>query len=199
MNHLSNGKTNLKMASLNKRRTIEYILEQSISTDTPIRYTQAEMDMKIAELTFGSTAREEKSSVALSYVPVVNENPTDNSSNEAITKSTSSMKQDTSKVVSENKDTETASSRTTEENNSDNIFMEQCICWPRIKRMMTMHITKKKRDAIVKLHRQGESIELLTAISGLNRTTITSIIKKDDSEKLFREFNMVSEKLSFER
>ena len=28
-----------------------------------------------------------------------------------------------------------------------------------------MHITKKKRDAIVKLHRQGESIELLTAIS----------------------------------
>jgi hypothetical protein len=62
--------------------------------------------------------------------------------------------------------------------------------------MMTMHITKKKRDAIVKL---GESIELLTAISGLNRTTITSIIKKDDSEKLFREFNMVSEKLSFER
>ena len=112
----------LKMASLNKRRTIEYILEQSISTDTPIRYTQAEMDMKIAELTFGSTARE-KSSVALSYVPVVNENPTDNSSNEAITKSTSSMKQDTSKVVSENKDTETASSRTTEENNSDNIFM----------------------------------------------------------------------------
>ena len=102
----------LKMASLNKRRTIEYILEQSISTD-----------MKIAELTFGSTAREEKSSVALSYVPVVNENPTDNSSNEAITKSTSSMKQDTSKVVSENKDTETASSRTTEENNSDNIFM----------------------------------------------------------------------------
>ena len=55
-----------------------------------------------------------------------------------------------------------------------------------------MHITKKKRDAIVKLHRQGESI-------GLNRTTITSIIKKDDSEKLFREFNMVSEKLSFER
>ena len=54
-----------------------------------------------------------------------------------------------------------------------------------------MHITKKKRDAIV--------IELLTAISGLNRTTITSIIKKDDSEKLFREFNMVSEKLSFER
>ena len=52
-----------------------------------------------------------------------------------------------------------------------------------------MHITKKKRDAIVKLHRQGESIELLTAISGLNRTTITSIIKKDDSEKLFREFN----------
>lgn len=54
-----------------------------------------------------------------------------------------------------------------------------------------MHITKKKRDAIVKLHRQGESIELLTAI--------TSIIKKDDSEKLFREFNMVSEKLSFER
>ena len=40
-----------------------------------------------------------------------------------------------------------------------------------------MHITKKKRDA----------------------TTITSIIKKDDSEKLFREFNMVSEKLSFER
>ena len=60
-----------------------------------------------------------------------------------------------------------------------------------------MHITKKKRDAIVKLHRQGESIELLTAISGLNRTTITSIIKKDD--KLFREFNMVSEKLSFER
>lgn len=61
------------------------------------------------------------------------------------------------------------------------------------------HITKKKRDAIVKLHRQGESIELLTAISGLNRTTITSIIKKDDSEKLFREFNMVSEKLSFER
>ena len=113
----------LKMASLNKRRTIEYILEQSISTDTPIRYTQEEMDMKIAELTFGSTAREEKSSVALSYVPVVNENPTDNSSNEAITKSTSSMKQDTSKVVSENKDTETASSRTTEENNSDNIFM----------------------------------------------------------------------------
>ena len=113
----------LKMASLNKRRTIEYILEQSISTDTPIRYTQAEMDMKIAELTFGLTAREEKSSVALSYVPVVNENPTDNSSNEAITKSTSSMKQDTSKVVSENKDTETASSRTTEENNSDNIFM----------------------------------------------------------------------------
>ena len=103
----------LKMASLNKRRTIEYILEQSISTDTPIRYTQAEMDMKIAELTFGSTVREEKSSVALSYVPVVNENPTDNSS----------KKQDTSKVVSENKDTETASSRTTEENNSDNIFM----------------------------------------------------------------------------
>ena len=33
------------------------------------------------------------------------------------------MKQDTSKVVSENKDTETVSSRTTEENNSDNIFM----------------------------------------------------------------------------
>ena len=33
------------------------------------------------------------------------------------------MKQDTSKVVSENKDTKTASSRTTEENNSDNIFM----------------------------------------------------------------------------
>lgn len=28
-----------------------------------------------------------------------------------------------------------------------------------------MHITKKKRDAIIKLHRQGESIELLTAIS----------------------------------
>lgn len=113
----------LKMASLNKRRTIEYILEQSISTDTPISYTQAEMDMKIAELTFGSTVREEKSSVAPSYVPVVNENRTDNSSNEAITKSTSSMKQDTSKVVSENKDTETVSSRTTEENNSDNIFM----------------------------------------------------------------------------
>lgn len=111
------------MASLNKRRTIEYILEQSISTDTPISYTQAEMDMKIAELTFGSTVREEKSSVAPSYVPVVNENRTDNSSNEAITKSTSSMKQDTSKVISENKDTETVSSRTTEENNSDNIFM----------------------------------------------------------------------------
>ena len=62
-----------------------------------------------------------------------------------------------------------------------------------------MHITNKKRDAIIKLHRQGESIELLTAISGLNRTTITSIIKKDDSEKLLRDFNMVSERLSFER
>ena len=62
-----------------------------------------------------------------------------------------------------------------------------------------MHITKKKRDAIVKQHRQGESIELLTAIIGLNRTTITYIIKNDDSEKLLREFNMVSEKLSFER
>lgn len=61
-----------------------------------------------------------------------------------------------------------------------------------------MHITKKKRDAIIKLHRQVESIELLTAISGLNRTTITSIIKKDDSEKLLRDFNMVSESLSFE-
>lgn len=41
-----------------------------------------------------------------------------------------------------------------------------------------MHITKKKRDAIIKLHRQGESIELLIAISDLNQTTITSIIKK---------------------
>ena len=95
------------------------------------------------------------------------------------------MKQDTSKVVSENKDTKTASSRTTEENNSDNIFMNSAFAGLESKRMMTMHITKKKRDAIVKLHRQGESIELLTAISGLNRTTITSIIKKDDSEKLF--------------
>lgn len=59
-----------------------------------------------------------------------------------------------------------------------------------------MHITKKKRDAIIKLHRQGESIELLIAISDLNQTTSTSIIKKDDSEKLLREFNMISAKLS---
>ena len=109
----------LKMASLNKRRTIEYILEQSISTDTPISYTQAEMDMKIAELSFGSTVREEKSSVAPSYVPIVNENRIDNSSNTTTTKSTPSMKQD----VSENKDTETSSDSTTEENNSDNLFM----------------------------------------------------------------------------
>lgn len=113
----------LKRASLNKRRTIEYILEQSISTDTPISYTQAEMDMKIAELTFGSTVQEEKSSVALSYVPVTNENRTDNSSNEPIAKSTPSVKQDDSKIVSENKDTETSSSSTTEGDNSDNIFM----------------------------------------------------------------------------
>ena len=111
--------SDLKRASLNKRRTIEYILEQSISTDTPISYTQAEMDMKIAELSFGSTVREEKSSVAPSYVPIVNENRIDNSSNTTTTKSTPSMKQD----VSENKDTETSSDSTTEENNSDNLFM----------------------------------------------------------------------------
>lgn len=113
----------LKRASLNKRRTIEYILEQSISTDTPIRYTQAEMDMKIAELTFGSTVQEEKSSVASSYVPVVNENRTDNGFNKAITKFTPSMNQDDSKIVSESKDTETSTSSTIEENTSDNLFM----------------------------------------------------------------------------
>lgn len=111
--------SDLKRVNLNKRRTIEYILEQSISTDTPISYTQAEMDMKIAELSFGSTVREEKSSVAPSYVPIVNENRIDNSSNTTTTKSTPSMKQD----VSENKDTETSSDSTTEENNSDNLFM----------------------------------------------------------------------------
>ena len=115
--------SDLKRASLNKRRTIEYILEQSISTDTPISYTQAEMDMKIAELTFGSAVREEKSSAVPSYVPVVNENCTDNSSNTGTKKSTSSVKQDDPKIVHENKDTETSSSSTTEENNSDNIFM----------------------------------------------------------------------------
>jgi len=115
--------SDLKRASLNKRRTIEYILEQSISTDTPISYTQAEMDMKIAELTFGSAVREEKSSAVPSYVPVVNENRTDNSSNTGTKKSTSSVKQDDPKIVHENKDTETSSSSTTEENNSDNIFM----------------------------------------------------------------------------
>ena len=115
----------LKMASLNKRRTIEYILEQSISTDTPISYTQAEMDMKIAELSFGSPAREEKSSAAPSpsYVPVINENHTDNSSNTTTTKSTPFMKQDESKIAPENKDDETSSSNTTEENNNDNLFM----------------------------------------------------------------------------
>ena len=111
--------SDLKRVNLNKRRTIEYILEQSISTDTPISYTQAEMDMKIAELSFGSTVREEKSSVAPSYVPIVNENRIDNSSNTTTTKFTPSMKQD----VSENKDTETSSDSTTEENNSDNLFM----------------------------------------------------------------------------
>lgn len=111
--------SDLKRVNLNKRRTIEYILEQSISTDTPISYTQAEMDVKIAELSFGSTIREEKSSVAPSYVPIVNENRIDNSSNTTTTKSTPSMKQD----VSENKDTETSSDSTTEENNSDNLFM----------------------------------------------------------------------------
>lgn len=111
--------SDLKRVNLNKRRTIEYILEQSISTDTPISYTQAEMDMKIAELSFGSTVREEKSSVAPSYVPIINENRIDNSSNTTTTKSTPSMKQD----VSENKDTETSSDSTTEENNSDNLFM----------------------------------------------------------------------------
>lgn len=115
--------SDLKRASLNKRRTVEYILEQSISTDTPISYTQAEMDMKIAELTFGSAVREEKSSAVPSYVPVVNENRTDNSSNTGTKKSTSSVKQDDPKIVHENKDTETSSSSTTEENNSDNIFM----------------------------------------------------------------------------
>lgn len=115
--------SDLKRASLNKRRTIEYILEQSISTDTLISYTQAEMDMKIAELTFGSAVREEKSSAVPSYVPVVNENRTDNSSNTGTKKSTSSVKQDDPKIVHENKDTETSSSSTTEENNSDNIFM----------------------------------------------------------------------------
>ena len=115
--------SDLKRASLNKRRTIEYILEQSISTDTPISYTQAEMDKKIAELTFGSAVREEKSSAVPSYVPVVNENRTDNSSNTGTKKSTSSVKQDDPKIVHENKDTETSSSSTTEENNSDNIFM----------------------------------------------------------------------------
>ena len=111
--------SDLKRVNLNKRRTIEYILEQSISTDTLISYTQSEMDMKIAELSFGSTVREEKSSVAPSYVPIVNENHIDNSSNTTTTKSTPSMKQD----VSENKDTETSSDSTTEENNSDNLFM----------------------------------------------------------------------------
>lgn len=115
--------SDLKRVSLNKRRTIEYILEQSISTDTPISYTQAEMDMKIAELTFGSAVREEKSSTVPSYVPVVNENRTDNSSNTGTKKSSSSVKQDDPKIVPENKDTETSSNSTTEENNSDNIFM----------------------------------------------------------------------------
>lgn len=61
-----------------------------------------------------------------------------------------------------------------------------------------MHISKKKRDAIIKLHRQGESIELLIAISGLNRSTITSIINKDDSEKLLREFDLLNRKLIFD-
>lgn len=61
-----------------------------------------------------------------------------------------------------------------------------------------MHISKKKRDAIIKLHRQGESIELLIAVSGLNRSTITSIINKDDSEKLLREFDLVNRKLIFD-
>ena len=117
--------SDLKRVNLNKRRTIEYILEQSISTDTPISYTQAEMDMKIAELSFGSTVREEKSSVAPSYVPIVNENRIDNSSNTTTTKSTPSMKQD----VSENKDTETSSDSTTEENNSDNLFGIGSVCW----------------------------------------------------------------------
>ena len=115
--------SNLKRASLNKRRTIEYILEQSISTETPISYTQAEMDMKIAELSFGSPVREEKSSEASSYVPVINENRTDNSSNTATTESTFSMKQDESKIVSENMDTETSSSSTPEEDTSNNLFM----------------------------------------------------------------------------
>lgn len=115
--------SSLKRASLNKRRTIEYILEQSISTDTPISYTQAEMDMKIAELSFGSPVREEKSSAAPSYVPVVNENRTDNSSNTATSESTFSIKQDTSKIVSENKDTKNSSSSTQEEDNSNNLFM----------------------------------------------------------------------------
>lgn len=61
-----------------------------------------------------------------------------------------------------------------------------------------MHISKKKRDAIIKLHRQGESIELLIAVSGLNRSTITSIINKDDSEKLLREFDLMNRKLIFD-
>lgn len=61
-----------------------------------------------------------------------------------------------------------------------------------------MHISKKKRDAIIKLHRQGESIELLIAVSGLNRSTITSIINKDDSEKLLREFDLLNRKLIFD-
>ena len=115
--------SNLKRASLNKRRTIEYILEQSISTETPISYTQAEMDMKIAELSFGSPVREEKSSEASSYVPIINENRTDNSSNTVTTESSFSMKQDESKIVSENMDIETSSSSTPEEDTLNNLFM----------------------------------------------------------------------------
>ena len=115
--------SDLKRASLNKRRTIEYILEQSISTDTPISYIQAEMDMKIAELTFGSAVREEKSSMTPSYVPVINENRSDNSFNTATTESTISMKQDDSKIVSENMDIETSSSSTQEKDTSNNLFM----------------------------------------------------------------------------
>ena len=115
--------TSLKRANLNKRRTIEYILEQSISTDTPITYTQAEMDIKIAELSFGSPIREEKSSVTPLYISNTSEDRTDNASSTATIRLSPSMEQDKSGYVSENKDGETSSSSTLEDNSSSNLFM----------------------------------------------------------------------------
>ena len=125
---ITQWETQLKMMHQKKRQLVEYILEQSISTEDTINYVQAEMEIKIEDLRIEAAALQagEKSThFAQPENPVnITKSQNKNISDYRIEAKTGHSNTEEPETAKNPKDTETSSSIVIEKKkNDDNLFL----------------------------------------------------------------------------